>query len=149
LEPYLNRRGDFGTDVLALLDQGRLLSATSYIQAQRLRRIMQLDFGQIWKDADCLFTPTTPAAAPRIGQEHFEWNGEKEDVRLASTRFVRAFNVLGLPALSMPCGRDSAGMPLGLQIAGPAFSEALILRVAAALEDAALDFGLSLDKEQF
>jgi aspartyl-tRNA(Asn)/glutamyl-tRNA(Gln) amidotransferase subunit A len=44
-------------------------------------------------------------------------------------------NVLGLPALSMPCGLTLAGLPIGLQIIGPAFEESLVLRVAAALED--------------
>jgi aspartyl-tRNA(Asn)/glutamyl-tRNA(Gln) amidotransferase subunit A len=48
---------------------------------------------------------------------------------------VRGINVLGLPALSMPCGLSSSGLPMGLQIIGPAFEEALILRVGAALED--------------
>jgi aspartyl-tRNA(Asn)/glutamyl-tRNA(Gln) amidotransferase subunit A len=48
---------------------------------------------------------------------------------------VRGINVLGLPALSMPCGLSGAGLPVGLQIIGPAFEEALILRLGAALED--------------
>ena len=57
-------------------------------------------------------------------------------MRLATTKFVRGINVLGWPALSMPCGFDSRSLPLGLQIVGRPFDEALILRVAAALEDA-------------
>jgi len=134
MEPYLDRRADFGRDVLALLDQGRLLAATDYIQAQRLRRMMQREFRAVWKQADCLFTPTTATAAPRIGQAIVEIDGQPEDVRLASTRLVRAINVLGLPALSMPCGMNSEGLPLGLQITARPFQEALILRVGAALE---------------
>ena len=59
-----------------------------------------------------------------------------EDARLATTRLVRGINVLGLPALSMPCGFDRRGLPVSLQIIGRPFDEALILRVAAALEDA-------------
>jgi aspartyl-tRNA(Asn)/glutamyl-tRNA(Gln) amidotransferase subunit A len=59
-----------------------------------------------------------------------------EDVRLAATRLVRGINVLGLPAISIPCGRDRRGLPVGLQIVGRPFDEPLILRVAAALEDA-------------
>jgi aspartyl-tRNA(Asn)/glutamyl-tRNA(Gln) amidotransferase subunit A len=49
---------------------------------------------------------------------------------------VRGVNALGLPALSLPCGLSAAGLPVGLQIIGPAFEEALLLRVSAALEDA-------------
>jgi aspartyl-tRNA(Asn)/glutamyl-tRNA(Gln) amidotransferase subunit A len=55
---------------------------------------------------------------------------------LASTRLVRGINVLGLPALSIPCGLDRRGLPLGLQIIGKAFDEAGVLRAGAALEDA-------------
>ncbi len=134
MEPYMARREDFGPDVRLLLDQGRLLSATDYIQAQRLRRMMRDEFRSIWREADCLVTPTTPAGAPRIGQTTVERDGRSEDVRLVATRFVRAINMMGWPAFSMPCGWDAEGLPLGLQIIGPPFREALILRVAAALE---------------
>jgi aspartyl-tRNA(Asn)/glutamyl-tRNA(Gln) amidotransferase subunit A len=136
MERHLVRRGDFGSDVLALLDQGRLIPATDYINAQRLRRLMIAEFGKVWKKVDCLFTPAAPAAAPRIGQTTVEFDGVSEDVRLASTRLVRGINVLGAPALAMPCGFDAAGMPLGLQIVGRPFEEELVLRVGAALEDA-------------
>ena len=63
------------------------------------------------------------------------FDGRDEDARLAATRLVRGINVLGLPALSMPCGLSSGGLPIGLQVVGPAFQEALILRIGAALED--------------
>lgn len=136
MEPYLGRRDHFGADVLALLDQGRLLSATDYVNAQRLRRVMQREFQSVWERVDCLFTPASPTSAPKIGQTTATIAGHTEDVRLAATRLVRAINVLGLPAVSMPCGLDRSGMPLGLQIIGRPFDEKLILRVGAALEDA-------------
>ncbi len=136
MSPYLEERHKFGPDVLALLDQGRFIAAADYVNAQRMRRILRQEFAAVWQKADCLFTPTTPTAAPRIGQASVETDGKMEDVRLASTRFVRAFNVLGLPAVSLPCGFDRRGLPLGLQIAGPAFKEATLLRVAAAVEGA-------------
>ena len=135
MEPYLSKRANFGSDVLALLDQGRLLAATDYVNAQRLRRLKQQEFRALWKQVDCLFTPSTPTAAPRIGQMTIKAGKETEDVRLASTRLVRAINVLGLPALSLPCGFDRNRMPLGMQIIGRPFGEPLILRVAAAVED--------------
>jgi aspartyl-tRNA(Asn)/glutamyl-tRNA(Gln) amidotransferase subunit A len=136
LERYtVSDRDKIGADVLALLDQGRLLPATDYIQAQRLRRGMQQEFRSLWKQIDCLFTPTTPITAPRIGVTTVEIKGETEDVRLATTRFMRGINVLGIPALSIPCGKDSHGMPIGLQIVGKEFDEATVLRVGAAMED--------------
>jgi len=135
-EKYIGNRDQFGSDVLALLDQGRLLPATDYVNAQRLRRMMQRDFAHLWSQVDCLFTPTTPMAAPKIGEKTAQLGDFVEDVRLAATRLVRGINVLGLPAISIPCGRDRLGLPVGLQIVGRPFDEALILRVAAALEDA-------------
>jgi len=134
-EPALEHREMFGPDVLALLDQGRLVPATDYINAQRLRRKMRRDFDKLWNDVDCFMTPTTPNTAPMIGDTTVRLGGRDEDVRLATTRLVRGINALGYPALSMPCGLSGNGLPIGLQIVGPAFEEALILRVAAALED--------------
>ena len=135
MEPFRERRGDFGPDVLALLDQGRLLPATDYVNAQRLRRGMRREFDRLWSEVDCLFTPATPNTAPRIGDTRVRLGGRDEDVRLAATRLVRGINTLGRPALSLPCGLSAGRLPIGLQIVGPAFEEALILRVGAALED--------------
>ncbi len=136
--PYLKQRADFGADVLALLDQGSLVAAADYINAQRLRRKMKLEFEGLWNRVDCLFCPTTPNTAPRIGAATVRLGGRDEDVRLATTRLVRGINVLGFPALSLPCGLSADGMPIGLQIIGPAFAEELILRTGAALEDGGL-----------
>jgi aspartyl-tRNA(Asn)/glutamyl-tRNA(Gln) amidotransferase subunit A len=134
-EPVMQDRGQFGPDVLALLDQGRLVPATDYINAQRLRRQMRRQFEQVWQQVDCLITPATPSPAPRIGDTTVRLGGRDEDVRLASTRLVRGVNALGFPALSLPCGLSASGLPVGMQIVGPAFEEALVLRIGAALED--------------
>lgn len=134
-EPYWNKRELFGADVLALLDQGRLLPATDYVQAQRLRGIYLRDFNKLWKQVDCWVTPTTPIPAPLIGQATVNIDGVDEDTRLAATRFMRGINVLGFPALSIPCGTTATGLPLGLQIVGPAFQEDVILNAGAALEE--------------
>lgn len=125
----------FGRDVLALLQQGRLIPAVDYINAQRLRRKIRRDFAKVWSSVDALITPTTPNTAPRIGENTVHLGGRDEDVRLATTRLVRGVNLLGYPALSMPCGLSSTGLPIGLQIVGPPFEEALVLRIGAALED--------------
>ena len=136
MERYLDRRSDFGADVLALLDQGRLVAATDYVNAQRMRRVLRDEFQALFQTIDCMFTPTLPIAAPKIGQATIEICGQEEDVRLASTKFVRGINVLGWPALSLPCGFTTSGLPIGLQIIGKPFEEDLILRVGAAIEDA-------------
>jgi aspartyl-tRNA(Asn)/glutamyl-tRNA(Gln) amidotransferase subunit A len=132
LQPYLDRREDFGTDVLTLVERGRLVSATDYIDAQRLRNLYQKRWANLWDSVDVIFTPTTPIQAPRIGQTEVE----KEDVRLACTRFVRPFNVLGIPALSIPLKPLSkVDLPSALQIVGPPLGEAGLLTLAESMDN--------------
>jgi aspartyl-tRNA(Asn)/glutamyl-tRNA(Gln) amidotransferase subunit A len=136
LRPHLARRADFGADVLTLLDQGRLISGADYLDAQRLRRIYIQEFSKLWTQVDCIFTPATPTPAPRIGQTTVEVGGVTEDVRLATTRMMRAINVLGIPSLAMPCGFTQAGLPVGLQILAAPQQEDKLLGIGAAMEDA-------------
>jgi aspartyl-tRNA(Asn)/glutamyl-tRNA(Gln) amidotransferase subunit A len=133
--PYLDRRDLFGPDVFALLQQGRLIPAHDYVNAQRLRRRYQKEFGKLWSQVDCLFAPGTPTTAPKIGQTTMQItpHAPAEDVRLATTRVVRAVNLLGYPTVSVPCGRH-AGLPIGLQIIGPPRGERALIATAAALE---------------
>ena len=135
MTPYLSDRSQFGADVLSLFDQGRLVAATDYVNAQRLRRGFQRDFARILEGVDCLITPTAPVFPAIIGQNEVDINGAKEDTRLATTRFVRGINVLGLPALSIPCGLSPARLPMSAQIIGRPFEEALLFRAGAALEE--------------
>jgi aspartyl-tRNA(Asn)/glutamyl-tRNA(Gln) amidotransferase subunit A len=130
LQPWLDRRDDFGADVLALLDQGRLVSAVDYIEARRLRKVYRKRWSEIWNRVDVVLTPTTPIRAPLIGQTKVA----DEDVRLASTRFVRPFNVLGLPALSIPF--PTSTLPVGIQLIGQPFAEHAVFAVAALLAQA-------------
>jgi aspartyl-tRNA(Asn)/glutamyl-tRNA(Gln) amidotransferase subunit A len=136
LQKHLGDRSKFGADVLALVDQGRMVPAVDYLDAQRLRRRLQAEFARLWREVDCLATPTTPTTAPRIGQTTIRVGEHEEDVRLLTTRPMRGINALGLPALSIPCGVSAAGMPIGMQIVGPAFGERAVLDFGAALEDA-------------
>ena len=136
LASYLDRRADFGADVLALLEQGRLIGAADYVNAQRARTLLARDFAKIWMHLDCLMTPATPMTAPKIGQMSVAFGPLDEDVRSAATRLARPFNVLGWPALAMPCGFSSEDLPIGLQLIAPARQEDTLLQAGAALEDA-------------
>lgn len=133
-QPYFSRREDFGADVLALLDQGRLVPATDYINAQRIRKMLVSEFCALFSTIDCLLTPTTPTTAPLIGQKQVELDGAMMDTRLATTRLVRGINVLGFPALSMPCGKSADGLPIGVQLIARPFEENLLLVLGEALE---------------
>jgi aspartyl-tRNA(Asn)/glutamyl-tRNA(Gln) amidotransferase subunit A len=104
-----------------------------YVNAQRARRGFVQEFKSLFESIDCLFTPTTPITAPAIGQASVTVNGNSEDARLASTRLVRGINAIGNPAISLPCG-EADGLPVGLQIIGRPFDDALVLQVAAVIE---------------
>jgi aspartyl-tRNA(Asn)/glutamyl-tRNA(Gln) amidotransferase subunit A len=131
---YLDRAQDFGLDVRTGIEQGRLVSAADYLDAQRLRGVLAREFASVWLHCDVLLTPTTPTTAPPIGLTNLTIGGVVEDVRLASTRLVRPFNVLGWPALSVPCGKSSEGLPIGLQLVAPAGKERLLLATGMAFE---------------
>ena len=134
-EPYLRKkRATYGDDVRTLLDMGRLIPAVDYVQAQRLRRRILGVYLDILKKVDALLLPATPMTAPRIGQTEVDINGALEDTRLAATRLLRGFNLLGLPVLALPAGFSSAGLPIGCQLVGRPWDEPLLLRIGAALE---------------
>jgi aspartyl-tRNA(Asn)/glutamyl-tRNA(Gln) amidotransferase subunit A len=79
--------------------------------------------------------PTLPIAAPRIGEKEVVIGGEKETVRSALVRLNRPANLTGHPAISIPCGFTRNGLPIGLQLIGPYWSEARLLSIALAYED--------------
>jgi aspartyl-tRNA(Asn)/glutamyl-tRNA(Gln) amidotransferase subunit A len=98
--------------------------------------LLARDFAKIWMHLDCLMTPATPMTAPKIGEMSVAFGSLHEDVRSAATRLARPFNVLGWPALAMPCGFSSEGLPIGLQLIAPPRQEDTLLQAGAALEDA-------------
>lgn len=124
----------FGEDVWALIQQGRMVQAHEYVSAQRIRTLFRRDFDRLWKDVDVMITPATPMTAPKLGDLTVQFGSQPEDVRIASTRLCRAINFLGEPSLSLPCGRDAAGLPIGMQLIGAPFSESKLLQIAHALE---------------
>lgn len=126
----------FSREVWELLQQGRLVPGHDYVNAQRMRAVFGHEWDAIWTKIDVLVTPTTPTAAPLLDQKKISIAGKDEDVRLASTRLVRGFNYLGEPALSMPCGKTSQDLPIGLQLISAPFTEARLLQVAKTIESA-------------
>jgi aspartyl-tRNA(Asn)/glutamyl-tRNA(Gln) amidotransferase subunit A len=136
---FQHRRDDFGPDVFTLLQQGLLIPATDYLDAQRARKVLAREFSRIWEHVEhvhCLMMPCTPVVAAKRGEMTVQVGDVQEDVRLASTRLTRPFNVLGWPALSLPCGFSEDGLPIGVQLASAPHCEDVILQIGAALEDA-------------
>lgn len=131
---HKTRAADLGKDVLGRLNLGAAIKATQYLQAQRIRRIAQETFREVFNKVDALITPQLPIVAPPIGQETVSIGDFREGVASALTRFTRIFNLTGLPTISVPCGFSSSGLPIGLQIVGKAFDEETILRIGYAYQ---------------
>jgi aspartyl-tRNA(Asn)/glutamyl-tRNA(Gln) amidotransferase subunit A len=126
----------FGKDVYALLERGWAVPAYEDVETRFERARLRKQWSKIWEKIDVLFLPGTPTPAPQIGETDIQLNGRQENVRILTTFWVRGFNLLGWPVLTIPCGRTKTGLPLGLQIIGPEFEEERILRAGAALEAA-------------
>lgn len=124
----------FGNDVWNLIQQGKMISGHEYVNAQRIRTLFRRDFDALWQEIDVLVTPATPLTAPGIDEFEIQIGSHRENTRMASTRLVRAINFLGEPALSIPCGKAKSGMPIGLQLIGPPFSEPRLLQIGRTLE---------------
>ena len=135
LHPTRWKKEEFGEDVWGLLQLGRRIAAHEYVNAQRLRSLFRRDMDAVWQQIDVLVTPTTPIVAPLADQETVDVNGQEENVRMASTRLVRGFNLLGEPALSMPCGRSTEGMPCGMQLISAPYRDAALLQFAKTIEE--------------
>lgn len=129
-------REDFGADTRSLFEQGSLIPATHYLDAQRARRVFNEQFMALFKKVDVLVTPAMPTTAAKIGEESVTINGIQEDTRMASTRFARALNLTGMPLLTQPCGFTAEGLPIGLQIVAGLFDEARLLEIGHAYETA-------------
>lgn len=133
LENLRTRPQDFDPATRDRFLAGALIPADWYIQAQRFRRWYQGCVEEIFKEVDIILAPTTPCVAPLLGQEKMTIAGEEVLVRPNLGLYTQPLSFIGLPVLSVPIRRTN-GLPLGVQIIAAPYNEALILRVAAALE---------------
>jgi aspartyl-tRNA(Asn)/glutamyl-tRNA(Gln) amidotransferase subunit A len=130
------RPGDFGADVRAFLELGRLVPATTMIAAQRLRARLGAECAAAFDRVDALVVPGLAVTAPRIEDQVVAVGGAIVDVGLALSRNMMPFNLTGLPAVAVPCGQSGDGLPIGLQFVGPAFGESAVVRVANGYQQA-------------
>ena len=124
------RPDDYGDDVRYRLELGSGYLAVHYVQAQRLRGIAVEAWRQdVFSKVDLIATPTTPVTARPISEGDLQ-------VTFSLIRFTNLFNFLGVPAISLPCGFSTEGLPIGLQLAGRWWDEGTMLRAAHAYEQA-------------
>ena len=96
-----------------------------YLQAQKIRRLIAHDFAEAFKACDVILGPTAPGTAFKLGEK----SDDPVEMYLNDLYTIPA-NLAGLPGMSLPCGFDSKGLPIGLQLVGDYFSEARMLNVA-------------------
>lgn len=135
-EMYVNTRVEgLGKEVKRRIMLGTYVLSTGYYdayyrKAQKVRRLIKEDFDNVFKQVDLLITPTTPTTAFKIG--------EKSDDPLKmylSDIYTTSANLAGLPGISIPIGRNSEDMPIGLQILSQQFDEEKILQLAKHIQD--------------
>jgi aspartyl-tRNA(Asn)/glutamyl-tRNA(Gln) amidotransferase subunit A len=134
---YMKTRSQgFGAEVKRRIMLGTyVLSAgyydAYYLKAQKVRTLLRQDFARAFEKCDAVLTPTTPTPAFLFG--------EKVDDPLAmylNDIFTVTANLAGVPGISVPCGLSVDGLPIGLQLMGPYWSEAGLLRLAHAYQKA-------------
>ncbi len=125
---------EYGEDVRKRLEMGPDVRAVDYLRAFEMQARVRAEFDCAFALADAILAPSTPVAAPQLGQKMLTLGGEEEPVRAALLRLCRPANLAGLPAMSVPCGFTRAGLPVGLQIIGPRCGEEIVLRLALAYE---------------
>ncbi len=118
------------------LQRGLQITAVEYLRMQQQRRVYSSTIRANMQNVHAVVLPTTPIPAFPVEQidQEIDIDGIPEITGGALLRLTRAFNLTGLPALSLPCGFTSEGLPIGLQIAGKPFEESMILRIAHAYQ---------------
>jgi aspartyl-tRNA(Asn)/glutamyl-tRNA(Gln) amidotransferase subunit A len=136
-EVYRMSRGEgFGPEVKRRIMLGTYaLSAgyydAYYAKAQRVRTLISQDFDTAFAEVDLIAAPTTPTVPFRFGEK----SGDPLSMYLSDI-FTIPSNLAGNASISIPCGQNSSGLPIGLQLIGPAFSEGRLLQASQALEKA-------------
>ncbi|AGB42176.1 glutamyl-tRNA(Gln) and/or aspartyl-tRNA(Asn) amidotransferase, A subunit [Halobacteroides halobius DSM 5150] len=130
------REEGFGDEVKRRIMLGTYALSSGYYdayykKAQKVRTLVREDFDQAFKEYDVLISPTSPTTAFEVGDK----SDDPLEMYLSDICTIPV-NLAGLPALSMPCGTDEQGLPIGLHIIGQAFDEETILQVAYAFEQA-------------
>jgi aspartyl-tRNA(Asn)/glutamyl-tRNA(Gln) amidotransferase subunit A len=129
-----SRSSGFGKEVKRRIMLGTYVLSSGYydayyLKAQKVRTLLRDDFVKAFSKVDLIVTPTTPSVAFCLGEKT-----EDPLQMYLSDIFTATINLVGIPALSLPCGVSSRGLPIGLQMVGPPFGETRLLAAAASLE---------------
>jgi len=132
----IERPQDYGPQVLMRLQNGLAISGVSYLEAMRWRGPALAAHLAAVTGVDAVIAPVAPVAAPTIAESDVGNSPDAEAVIQRLTRFTRPINYLGLPSLAVPAGFTRSGLPVGMQLIGRSFGEAMLLRIGAAFQRA-------------
>jgi aspartyl-tRNA(Asn)/glutamyl-tRNA(Gln) amidotransferase subunit A len=132
----IERPQDYGPQVLMRLQNGLAIPGVSYLEAMRWRGPALAAYLAAVAGVDAVIAPVAPVAAPTIAESDVGTSPDAEAVIQRLTRFTRPINYLGLPSLAIPSGFTKTGLPVGMQVIGRSFDEAMLLRIGAAFQRA-------------
>jgi aspartyl-tRNA(Asn)/glutamyl-tRNA(Gln) amidotransferase subunit A len=132
----IERPQDYGPQVLMRLQNGLAIPGVSYLEAMRWRGPALAAYLTAVAGVDAVIAPVAPVAAPTIAESDVGNSPDAEAVIQRLTRFTRPVNYLGLPSLAIPSGFTQSGLPVGMQLIGRSFDEAMLLRIGAAFQRA-------------
>lgn len=130
------RPQDYSPQVLARLQNGLAIPAVTYLEAMRWRGQALAEYLAAVAGVDAVLAPVSPVPAPTIAETDVGNSQGAEALMQRITRFTRPINYLGLPALSIPAGFSSSGLPVGMQLIGRPFEEAAVLQIGGAFQRA-------------
>ncbi|HVB65140.1 MAG TPA: amidase [Nitrolancea sp.] len=133
-DTHRNAPDKLGETALMRLDLGSLVPATTYVRAQRIRKLMRDAFRDLLDRYDAIISPALAMRPGVAGTWTTIIDGKEVDLRSAGPEYTGIYNLTGMPALVLPGGFSSEGTPIGIQIAGRWFDEATVLRIAHAFE---------------
>jgi aspartyl-tRNA(Asn)/glutamyl-tRNA(Gln) amidotransferase subunit A len=141
---HLEQRGHlYSQDFRAGLALAQCLLAEHYIRAKRFIESYRRDMDVVFADIDAILTPATPVIAPPIGAVKVSVDGVDEPAGNAITRYTSFFNMTGHPAITLPCGMHSEGLPIAAQLIGRHYADEQLLDLACRIESD-YDFELPL-----
>jgi len=125
---------DYGQDVRIILEAGQFVTATRYLKALRVRRLIQDGLRSALAKVNVIVTPTTPVTATPQGTTRVKIRDRDYELMGTLSRYTIPFSLTGVPAITVPCGFSSGGLPIGMQIVGKPFDEDTVFKVAYAYE---------------
>jgi aspartyl-tRNA(Asn)/glutamyl-tRNA(Gln) amidotransferase subunit A len=132
----IERPQDYGPQVLMRLQNGLAIPGVSYLEAMRWRGPALAAYLAAVAGTDAVIVPGAPVPAPTLAESDVGNGPDADAVIQRLTRFTRPVNYLGVPSLAIPSGFTKNGLPVGMQLIGRSFDEAMLLRIGAAFQRA-------------